>query len=67
MSVEWDYPNPDAERQGRPSGWRWVRIINPYDNELEYYWWGDCKESWKADGSGYVVAQRKRSRLPHDL
>ena len=31
-----DYQGRDAV-----SPWKWLRIYNPYDNETEYYWWGD--------------------------
>jgi RHS repeat-associated protein len=28
------------------SAWNWVRIFNPFDNETEYYWWGDFGPAW---------------------
>ena len=49
--------------QGRNSisPWKWLRIYNPYDNETEYYWWGDLSEdTYHTDPieSGYALGNR---------
>jgi hypothetical protein len=35
------------------SPWNWVRIFNPFDNETEYYWWGDFSRAWWSPSSKY--------------
>jgi hypothetical protein len=29
----------EQEHWYRANEWRWIRIVNPFDNELEYYPW----------------------------
>jgi hypothetical protein len=42
MSNEW--------RNGSP--WRWIRIMNPFDNEKEYYRWEGFWRSWYLESKG---------------
>ncbi|MFC1878991.1 hypothetical protein ACFLZW_03675 [Chloroflexota bacterium] len=44
------------------SEWNWVRIYNPFDNEIEYYPWNDFRKSWKADGNMLVLV--RPNKLP---
>jgi hypothetical protein len=39
------------EATDRYSPWNWVRIFNPFDNDTEYYWWKDFRDSWGFEGS----------------
>jgi RHS repeat-associated protein len=41
-----------GDYQGRDaiSPWKWLRIYNPFDNETEYYWWGDLAQKTFIDG-----------------
>jgi len=41
MSVQWDHTHPFSK-------WNWVRILNPFDNQNEYYWWKDFADAWGA-------------------
>jgi RHS repeat-associated protein len=40
----WMYKPRD---RNRISPMNWLRIYNPYDNETEYYWWGDLQAPTK--------------------
>jgi RHS repeat-associated protein len=31
------------------SPWNWVRILNPFDNDFEYYWWPDFEAAWDSE------------------
>jgi len=57
ISNEWDRPGCRANGHSR---WKWVRVYNPFDNQTEYYWWGDFENSWRTDGG----AMLRVSRLP---
>jgi len=48
VSMEWE---GDDE-----SPYNWVRIFNPFDNEAEYYWWHDFKNSWTKSSPGNFTA-----------
>jgi hypothetical protein len=52
MSTHWEdstqYPSIHHSRDG--SKWNWIRIFNPFDNHVEYYWWGDFLPAWLARG-----------------
>ena len=37
-SAEWDSSDSN-------SPYNWLRVYNPFDNETEYYWWKDFRES----------------------
>jgi len=50
---------PDSSSGLPVSKWKWVRVYNPFDNDLEYYWWGDLKSSWGEDTGSYVYVQRR--------
>jgi hypothetical protein len=62
-SVQWNENNVGNEDE--PSPWKWVRVYNPFDNEIEYYWWGDLKSSWEFDLSAYVKARRINVQSPY--
>jgi len=62
MSYQWNYgSSSESER----SPWNWVRIYNPFDNQPEYYWFGDFKDSWSANGNMmFPVRIKSRERGP---
>ena len=57
-SAQWNLP--DSSSSGLPElKWKWVRVFNPFDNDTEYYSWGDLKSSWEAENSQYIYVQRR--------
>jgi hypothetical protein len=54
MSAEWDY-------EVQSSCLNWVRVFNPFDNQIEYYAWEDFAAAWSAAHSDYrmVLVSRK--------
>ncbi len=62
FSRNWDFKwSPDVNWKESPM--QWVRIYNPFDDDLEYYWWSDFKNSWLENGKTYVsVNYRNLSR-----
>jgi len=39
VSMQW--------RTDDKSPYNWVRIFNPFDNQVEYYWWEDFRSAWR--------------------
>ncbi len=41
------------------SGWNWVRVYNPYDNQTEYYPWKHFWNAWKANGAFMITVSNQ--------
>jgi RHS repeat-associated protein len=52
-SQQWSNYSRTEEAGATP--WQWVKVFNPFDNEMEYYWWGDFKNSWLSDKNGNLT------------
>lgn len=56
VSNQWSKTNRFLNNDDSP--WNWVRVFNPFDNQTEYYWWGDFREAWDAAGGMLSVVKR---------
>ena len=57
MSEQWD-----ANRSGSP--FNWVRIYNPFDNQVEYYSWADFESTWSGVTWSHEVVLMRRVWTP---
>jgi len=48
ISSEWNR-NESGRDNSSSSKWKWIRIYDPYDNTIEYYWWGDYRGAIRHD------------------
>ena len=55
MSQEWSQGTGGYRSESPHSPWDWVRIFNPFDNQTEYYYWGDFIDAWNRAGQMTVV------------
>jgi hypothetical protein len=46
----------------RVSMWNWVRIVNPFDNQTEYYMWWEVLDAWREGDAGYTALRISRNR-----
>jgi len=58
MSQEWKQGSKGYISESPFSPWNWVRILNPFDNQTEYYHWGDFYDAWYRAGKMTVAVGR---------
>lgn len=56
ISNQW---NMTPTRKHEFSPWNWVRVYNPYDNQPEYYWFGDFKPAWDVGGYAMIPVKKR--------
>lgn len=49
ISTEWDRDDTIGRDYTSNSPWKWLRLYNPFNNQTEYYWWGDIRNVFTSD------------------
>jgi hypothetical protein len=54
MSAQWDYSDADSPLN-------WIRVFNPFDNQVEYYLWTDFQDAWERTSGDYLMVLLSRA------